>query len=101
MTIREVNETQQVTENIKAKSLANITIVNAIASKNATEIINTGNGKVAKQNIEYVTLALMNVTSELGFTSSGSVLDYFMYQKLSGLSDTTTNKLLVGLNTTM
>ena len=101
MITRDVNETQQVTENIKAMSLANITMINANASKIATQIVNNGNGKVAKQNIEYVTLALMNVTQELGFTASTSILDYFLYQKLSGLREDTPNKLQIGLNTTM
>mgnify|MGYP001086443520 CR=1 FL=1 len=60
-TIRAVNQTQQMTENIKATALAKINIINANASSKATIILNNGQGEVAKQNIEYTTKALKEV----------------------------------------
>ena len=57
-TLRAVNETQQVTENIKSAALARINIINSGASSNATIIINNGAGEVAKQNIDLTSQAL-------------------------------------------
>lgn len=58
---RIVNMTNQVTENIKAKGLAQIQRINANATAQATKVLNQGAGQVAKQNIEYTTLALKQV----------------------------------------
>ena len=60
-----------------------------------------GAGKVAKQNIEYTTLAMKSVQGNLTFSDpQNSLMDYYMYQRLSGLNETTTNKLLIGMNDT-
>jgi hypothetical protein len=76
-------------------------IINANATSFATKVLNNGAGKVARQNIEYTTLALADVQSKLAFTTpKTSLLDYFYYQRLNGLSETTNNQLIVGLNVT-
>lgn len=96
-TIRSVNETQQSIENIKAKSLAQINIINSNASSRATMILNRGAGEVAKQNIEYTTLALKSVKDKLAFTTpKTSLMEYFFYQKVAALKDDTKNKMVVG-----
>ena len=58
---RKVNLTNQETENIKAKGLANITIINSNASSYATQILNKGSGTMQKQNIELTTNAFKEV----------------------------------------
>lgn len=99
---RDVNLTEQETENIKAVGLAQIQIINSNATSFATKILNKGAGLVAKQNIEYTTLALADVQTKLNFTAAQkSLLEYFYYQRLNGLTDDTKNKLFVGVNATL
>ena len=69
MTVRDVNLTQQETINIQNKGLAEIMVINAQASSVATQKLNQGQGLVAKQNIEYTTLALKEVQDKLAFVN--------------------------------
>ncbi len=72
--------TNQVTENVKAKGLADIQRINANASAAATVVLNKGAGQVAKQNIEYTTLALKQVQADLAFTEpKTSLMEYYFY----------------------
>lgn len=99
---RIVNMTNQVTENIKAKGLADIQRINANASAMATKVLNKGAGQVAKQNIEYTTLALKQVQTDLGFSSPKvSLMDYYFYQRIAGLKSDTKNKLGLGVDMTV
>ena len=101
LTIRDVNLTQQETINIQNKGLAEIMVINANASSQATMKLNQGDGKVAKQNIEYTTLGLKSVQGNLTFADpQNDLMTYYMYQRISGLNETTNNKLLVGMNDT-
>ena len=63
-----MQEITQETENIKAAALAQINIINANATANATIVLNKGAGSVAKQNIDYTTQALQEVQEKLQFT---------------------------------
>ncbi len=63
--------------------------------------LNQGDGKGAKQNIEYTTLGLKSVQGNLTFADpQNDLMTYYMYQRISGLNETTNNKLLVGMNDT-
>jgi hypothetical protein len=76
--------------------------INANATSIATQVLNKGAGLVAKQNIEYTTLALADVQSKIGFTTpKSSLLDYFNYQRVSAIPDNSTSQLLLGVNATM
>lgn len=99
---RIVNMTNQVTENIKAKGLAEIQRINANATSQATILLNKGAGQVAKQNIEYTTLALKQVQDDLAFTApKTSLMDYYFYQRISQLKSDTKNKLAIGVDITV
>ena len=56
-----MQEISQETENVKAEALAEINKINANASAQATKVLNKGAGEVAKQNIEYTTMALEEI----------------------------------------
>lgn len=58
---RKLNITKQETENIRVAALADIQIINANASSTATQVLNRGQGQVAKQDIEYTAKALGQV----------------------------------------
>jgi hypothetical protein len=56
---------------------------------------------VAKQNIEYTTLALADVQAKLAFTEpKKSLIEYFYFQKIQGLSDETKTTMAVNVNAT-
>jgi hypothetical protein len=96
-TIRNVNITQQETENIKTFALANITSINANASYVAAKILNFGQSNVTVTSLNYTTAALKEVQSKLNFTDPKTALiEYFYYQKLNLLKSDTKNKLIVG-----
>ena len=76
-------------------------VINANASSEATKRLNRGAGQVSKQNIEYTTLAMKSVQGNLTFgDAQNDLMEYYMYQRIQGLNETTTNKLLVGMNDT-
>ena len=94
--------TNQGTENIKAKGLATITIINSNATSYATRVLNKGQGNVLRQNIEYTSKALSAVQKNLAFTTpKQSLMDYYFYQRLGVLKADTSNKLLVGIDGTL
>ena len=78
-TMRDVNLTQQVSQNIKAAALRDISNTNTKASSEAKMIINKGQGEVAKQNIDGVTSALAYVAKEMGIGKKDkkSLIEYF------------------------
>lgn len=97
--MKEVNMTQQAIENKKADSLKEITEINANAASDATIELNEGAGEVAKQSIEWQTMTMVDVANQLSFkgaTKAQSILEYYSYLKINGLSPDTKNKLQVG-----
>jgi hypothetical protein len=47
-------------------------------------------------------MSLAYVDSKLAFTTpKTSLMDYYLYQRIEGLNDTTANKLLVNVNATL
>lgn len=91
--------TQQAIENKKADSLKEITEINANAASDATIELNEGAGEVAKQSIEWQTMTMVDVANQLSFkgaTKAQSILEYYSYLKINGLSPDTKNKLQVG-----
>lgn len=95
--IRKVNLTNQDTENLKASKLADILRINSSAKAEATKVLNRGAGNVARQNIEYTTLALKEVQDKLNFAKpKDSLMEYFFWQKIGQLSSATKNRLIIG-----
>jgi hypothetical protein len=44
---------------------------------------------------------MSDIQTKLNFTNSKqSLMTYYMYQRISGLNETTTNKLMIGMNST-
>jgi len=91
------NETQQKSKNIEVAAQARIKVINANASATALEKTYNGSRTITNQTFNYTTNALKLVQDQLKFqNASGSLLTYYLYQRLSALKNNTDNKLFIG-----